>query len=185
MSDIKCLRALCNRRQPVRCLYSRVPAGDHRRTGGNNSCQQALLCLAFCGHVFYVFSDRMDRRTRGFSLSLRKFLRATTVHTGRTGQNNSCQQASLPLASCMHVLSVSPDRMARRAIGLWLSLFTQGPAADHGHVSGSISSLSRCLRIVLCRWHAWHIMVGGVLHSYCMQWDTELALWFKCTGIVK
>ena len=54
-----------------------------------------------------------------FLCPLRKFLRATT---GQTGQNNSCQQAPLSLAFCMHVLSVFTDTMVRRAIGVSLTL---------------------------------------------------------------
>ena len=41
---------------------------------------------------------------------------------GRTGQNNSCQQAALSLAFRMHVLSAFINTMVRRAIGLSLCL---------------------------------------------------------------
>ena len=85
----------------------------------NTSGQQPSPSLAFCRHVFYVIPDRMVRCARGNSLSLRKFLRATT---GRTLQNNSCQQAALSLAFCMHVLSVFTDTVVRRAIGVSLCL---------------------------------------------------------------
>ena len=103
----------------VGCLLGTSACGRDWADWRNTSGQQPSLSLAFCRHIFYVIPGGMVRCARGFSLSLRKFLRATT---GRTGQNNSCQQAALSLAFCMHVLSVFNDTMVRRAIGVSLSL---------------------------------------------------------------
>ena len=68
---------------------------------------------------FISFLTEWSDVQEAFLCPLRKFLRATT---GRAGQNNSCQQAALSLAFCMHVLSVFTDTMVRRAIGVSLNL---------------------------------------------------------------
>ena len=103
----------------VGCLLGTSACGRDWADWRNTSGQQPSLSLAFCRHTFDVIPGGMVRCARGFSLSLRKFLPATT---GRTGQNNSCQQAALSLAFCMHVLSVFTDTMVRRAIGVSLNL---------------------------------------------------------------